>query len=81
MIEAEPRCALEYAAVVDPGTFAPLASLEGPALLAVAARVGPARLIDNVHLPRTTRTSTIQRAPVTDGDLSYAGAPTSRESR
>ena len=81
VIEAEPRCALEYAAVVDPGTFAPLASLEGPALLAVAARVGPARLIDNVHLPRTARTSTIHRAPVADGDMSYAGAPTSRESR
>ncbi len=81
VIEAEPRCSLEYAAVVDPGTFARLASLEGPALLAVAARVGPARLIDNVHLHRTTRTSTIQPAAVPDGDLSYAGAPTSRENR
>jgi pantoate--beta-alanine ligase len=79
VIEAEPRCSLEYAAVVDPGTFAPLDSLEGPALLAVAARVGPARLIDNVHLPRTTPGSTIQRAPVADGDMSYAGASISRE--
>lgn len=53
VIAAEPRCALEYAAVVDPDTFAPVERLEPPAgaLLAVAARVGPARLIDNILLP------------------------------
>jgi pantoate--beta-alanine ligase len=51
VIAAEPRCALEYAAVIDPDTFVPMTRLEGPALLAVAARVGPARLIDNVLLP------------------------------
>ncbi len=53
VISAEPRCALEYAAVVHPDTFRPLARLTPPdgALLAVAARVGPARLIDNILLP------------------------------
>jgi pantoate--beta-alanine ligase len=51
VIAAEPRCALEYAAVIHPDTFVPMTRLEGPALLAVAARVGPARLIDNVLLP------------------------------
>jgi pantoate--beta-alanine ligase len=41
----------EYLAVVDPETFAPLATLAGgPALVAVAAQVGPVRLIDNVLL-------------------------------
>ena len=40
----------EYLAVVDPETFAPLTTLEGPALVAVAAHVGPVRLIDNVLL-------------------------------
>ena len=30
VIEAEPRCALDYAAVVHPDTFAPLASWRGP---------------------------------------------------
>lgn len=53
VIRAEPRCALEYAAVVDPDTFLPIPRLplRGDALLAVAARVGPARLIDNILLP------------------------------
>lgn len=37
----------EYFAVVDAGTFAPLARLHGDVLIAVAARVGPVRLIDN----------------------------------
>ncbi|HEX6799566.1 MAG TPA: pantoate--beta-alanine ligase [Ktedonobacterales bacterium] len=46
----EPRTALEYADVCDPDTFAPLTELSTPALLAIAARVGPARLIDNVVL-------------------------------
>jgi pantoate--beta-alanine ligase len=37
----------EYLALVDPETLAPLDRLDGDALVAVAAQVGPARLIDN----------------------------------
>jgi pantoate--beta-alanine ligase len=41
----------EYVAVVDPETFAPLRTVAArPALVAVAAHVGPVRLIDNVLL-------------------------------
>ena len=40
----------EYVAVVDPDTFAPVHSLDRPAVLAIAARVGRTRLIDNVVL-------------------------------
>jgi pantoate--beta-alanine ligase len=40
----------EYLAVVDPVSFTPLTTLAGPALVAVAAHVGPVRLIDNVLL-------------------------------
>jgi pantoate--beta-alanine ligase len=47
---AESRATLDYADVCDPDTFEPLAELQAPALLAVAARLGPARLIDNVVL-------------------------------
>lgn len=38
----------EYIAVVDPGSFAPVASVDRPALVALAVRVGPVRLIDNM---------------------------------
>lgn len=38
----------EYLAVVDPATLAPVERVERPVLIAVAARVGGARLIDNV---------------------------------
>ena len=68
-IQAEPRCALEYATVVDPDSFVPLERVSGPALLAVAARVGPARLIDNTPLPIPTA----RRAPVSASDR--AGRP------
>lgn len=43
---------VEYVAVVDPDSLLALASVSGPALVAVAARVGSTRLIDNtVVLP------------------------------
>jgi pantoate--beta-alanine ligase len=88
VVDAERRCALEYVAVVDPDTFAPIERTEGPALLAIAARVGPARLIDNIPLPthsrradvpprtRTMMKSKIHRATVTDADLNYVGSIT-----
>jgi pantothenate synthetase len=38
---------VEYGVVVDPETFLPLNGRPGPALIAVAARVGDVRLIDN----------------------------------
>jgi pantoate--beta-alanine ligase len=53
---------LEYLALVDPETFEPVAGLERPALLAIAARVGAVRLIDNVLLPASRRTADGQSA-------------------
>ncbi len=38
----------EYLEIVDPDTLAPVARVERPVLVALAARVGRARLIDNV---------------------------------
>ncbi|HEX4837548.1 MAG TPA: pantoate--beta-alanine ligase [Solirubrobacteraceae bacterium] len=46
LLELEP----EYLALVSPDTLEPISQLEEPALLAVAARVGATRLIDNVTL-------------------------------
>jgi pantoate--beta-alanine ligase len=44
---AEP-CAVDYVSVVDAETMSPLERVEGRAMLALAVRIGPARLIDNV---------------------------------
>jgi pantoate--beta-alanine ligase len=43
----------EYLALVDPRTLEPVATLREPALLAVAARIGETRLIDNLMLEPT----------------------------
>lgn len=42
----------DYVELVDPITFTPLPTVDGDALLAVAARVGDVRLIDNQPLTR-----------------------------
>jgi pantoate--beta-alanine ligase len=46
---AYPLVREDYVAVVDPDRFAPLTRVRGRALVAVAARVGRARLIDNLE--------------------------------
>jgi pantoate--beta-alanine ligase len=50
-IGAEGRATLDYVAVVDQRTWEDTRLLDGPARALVAARVGKARLIDNVALP------------------------------
>ncbi len=50
IVSAEPRAYLNYAQVRDPTSFLLLDTLRAPALLVIAARVGPARLIDNFLL-------------------------------
>jgi pantoate--beta-alanine ligase len=51
VLDAEPGIALDYLALVDPMTLTDVPhGTEGPALLAVAAKVGTTRLIDNVPI-------------------------------
>ncbi len=50
LIDAEPLVRTEYIEAVDWESLAPAASLDGEVLIALAARVGRARLIDNVLL-------------------------------
>jgi len=50
-IGAEPLARLEYVAIVDDDTFDDVDRLSRPARALVAARVGRARLIDNLRLP------------------------------
>ncbi|NNE11305.1 MAG: pantoate--beta-alanine ligase [Ilumatobacter sp.] len=49
-IEAEPRARLEYVAVVDPDTLAPMSRVDAPAVALVAAWFGDVRLIDNIAI-------------------------------
>ncbi len=44
---------IDYVAAVDPATLKPVESMTGPVVLAVAARVGNTRLIDNVVLEKS----------------------------
>jgi len=50
VVEVCPRVSLEYIAVVDPDTLEPLARVDDRSVIAVAARVGRTRLIDNIIL-------------------------------
>nr|WP_255447427.1 pantoate--beta-alanine ligase [Schumannella soli] len=58
VITAEPLAALDYLGIVDPATFLPVDDdFRGEARVIIAAKVGPARLIDNGTLelrPGTT---------------------------
>jgi len=71
-IDAEPRATLDYAVCVDPEDLVEAAEVDGPVLLAVAARVGKARLIDNMNVSpapsRGARTGTSRsEASITKG--------------
>lgn len=48
VLSDEPDVGLDYLRIVDPDTLEDLPDVSGGALLAIAANVGPARLIDNV---------------------------------
>ena len=53
-VEAEPRFSIEYLEVVDPVALGPVQRAEGSSIVAVAARIGAARLIDNIVLGEGT---------------------------
>ncbi len=50
VVASEPRAHLDYAEVREPASFFEREALLAPAVLLIAARVGPARLIDNFLL-------------------------------
>jgi pantoate--beta-alanine ligase len=49
-LRAEPQVAVEYIAIVEPETLAPVATVDPKTVVAIAARVGGTRLIDNIDL-------------------------------
>ena len=48
IVSAEPRVSLEYVEIRDAHELTPMIAIDGSALIAIAARVGETRLIDNV---------------------------------
>ncbi|MCZ6462223.1 MAG: pantoate--beta-alanine ligase [Actinobacteria bacterium] len=52
VVDAEPGAHLEYATLASQADASALPTLEVPAFLAVAARVGATRLLDTVHIDR-----------------------------
>ncbi|MHB8514490.1 MAG: pantoate--beta-alanine ligase [Dehalococcoidia bacterium] len=50
LIRAEPRATIDYASVADAETLDELERIDRPALVSLAVRIGPTRLIDNAVL-------------------------------
>ncbi len=53
VMQDEPAARMEYVEVVDPDTLLPIEDVSEGALLAISARVGGTRLIDNILVPPT----------------------------
>jgi pantoate--beta-alanine ligase len=49
-IQRVPGAVIDYVALVEPQTLEPVAEIAGPTLAALAVRIGPTRLIDNMIL-------------------------------
>jgi pantoate--beta-alanine ligase len=62
-IGAERLASLDYVAVVDDASFEEIDRLEGPSRALVAARVGKARLIDNVRVVPSSRDASLSPSP------------------
>ena len=50
LLEAEPAASVEYVSIADAETLVELDSVDRPALVSLAVRIGKVRLIDNVIL-------------------------------
>jgi pantoate--beta-alanine ligase len=50
LLDSEPDLKLEYLVIVDPETLEEVKKIKGKALIAMAARIGATRLIDNIFL-------------------------------
>jgi pantoate--beta-alanine ligase len=53
-LRAEPEVTVEYIAVAEPQALAPVVTVDAGTVVAIAARVGGTRLIDNVTLQEGT---------------------------
>jgi pantoate--beta-alanine ligase len=52
LLASEPRIRVEYFDIADPEEMRPVATINGPVIVLIAAWLGDVRLIDNVHVER-----------------------------
>jgi pantoate--beta-alanine ligase len=52
VLRTEPEVRVEYIAIVEPEGLAPVSAVNGESIVALAARIGSTRLIDNIVLAR-----------------------------
>ena len=50
VLATEPTVAVEYVAIVEPATLAPVETVDADTVVALAVRLGRTRLIDNIIL-------------------------------
>jgi len=55
VLNTEPQAALEYAVVADPENLEPITRIQGPALIAVGAKIGQTSLNDSLLLEKPPR--------------------------
>ena len=56
IIEKQPDAGIDYISIVDNDLLQPIAAIDRPALVALAVRIGPARLIDNIIVEPPAKT-------------------------
>ena len=50
VLEAEAGVRVEYIAIAEPESLSPVSTVDGRTIVAIAARIGSTRLIDNINL-------------------------------
>jgi pantoate--beta-alanine ligase len=72
IVATEPSVELEYVEARDAASIAPIVNVEGRVLLALAARLGVTRLIDNVGIEIDGDTVTIDLGTISAGPIPVA---------
>jgi pantoate--beta-alanine ligase len=55
VVRSEPQATLEYAVVADPATLEPVVKIQGPALVAVGAKIGNTSLNDSLLIEKPVK--------------------------
>ena len=72
IVATEPKVELEYVEASDAASIAPIERVEGQVLLALAARLGVTRLIDNVGISVVGDSVTVDLGTISEGPIPVA---------